>query len=76
MAKAQPKRKRVDNVLSMAVVDSNLVTVGGSADIADADIARRAYALYLARGCEHGHDADDWFQAERELRHTAKSTAA
>ncbi len=32
------------------------------------DIARRAYDLYLARRCEHGHDVDDWLQAERELR--------
>lgn len=31
-------------------------------------VARRAYDLYLARGCEHGHDVDDWLQAERELR--------
>jgi hypothetical protein len=32
------------------------------------DIARRAYQLYEERGCEHGRDQDDWFQAERELR--------
>jgi hypothetical protein len=31
-------------------------------------IAERAYALYLARGCEDGRDVDDWLQAERELR--------
>ena len=35
--------------------------------ITDADIARRAYDLYLARGCEPGHDVEDWLQAEREL---------
>src|ERR1019366_173592 len=34
----------------------------------DSDIARRAYELYLARGCEHGHDVEDWLQAEHELR--------
>lgn len=33
-----------------------------------AAVARRAYNLYLARGCEDGHDIDDWLQAERELR--------
>jgi hypothetical protein len=38
------------------------------------DIARHAYALYLARGGEHGHDVDDWLQAERELQ--ASSTIA
>ncbi len=33
----------------------------------DAEIARRAYDLYLARGREDGHDLEDWLQAEREL---------
>ncbi len=36
--------------------------------LANNDVARRAYDLYLARGREHGHDVDDWMQAERELR--------
>lgn len=30
-------------------------------------IASTAYELFLARGAEHGHDLDDWLQAEREL---------
>lgn len=30
-------------------------------------IARRAYELFEARGGEHGHDWEDWFQAESEL---------
>jgi hypothetical protein len=42
----------------------------------DSDIARRAYDLYLARGCEHGHDVDDWLKAERDLRETRRSNAA
>ena len=31
------------------------------------EIRRRAYEIYLQRGCAHGHDLDDWFNAEREL---------
>jgi hypothetical protein len=30
-------------------------------------IAVRAYALYEARGGEHGQDLEDWLQAEREI---------
>ena len=30
-------------------------------------IAARAYQIYLERGCQHGHDIDDWLQAEYEL---------
>ena len=33
--------------------------------------ARRAYELYLARGGAHGHDVEDWLQAERELNHAS-----
>ena len=35
-------------------------------------IARRAYELFLARGEQHGHDLDDWLQAERELAEAAR----
>ncbi len=38
-----------------------------SAAVTDSAIARRAYERYLARGGEHGHDVEDWIQAEREL---------
>jgi DUF2934 family protein len=30
-------------------------------------IRLRAYALYESRGCEDGHDFDDWLQAEAEI---------
>jgi hypothetical protein len=42
----------------------------------DHQIAQRAYDLFLARGCEHGHDVDDWLQAEGELRGTVSAAAA
>jgi DUF2934 family protein len=38
------------------------------ADVTDHEIARRAYELYLARGREDGHDLEDWFHAEQEVR--------
>jgi len=31
------------------------------------EIQMHAYAIYVRRGSEHGHDLDDWLQAEREL---------
>jgi hypothetical protein len=30
-------------------------------------IARRAFEIYEQRGGGHGHDWDDWLQAEREV---------
>jgi hypothetical protein len=37
-------------------------------------ISDRAYELYEGRGGEHGHDIDDWLQAERELHTSVTST--
>lgn len=31
------------------------------------EIRNRAYEIYLQRGAESGDEAQDWFQAEREL---------
>lgn len=30
-------------------------------------LAKRAYEKFLARGCAHGHDQEDWLAAEQEL---------
>ena len=33
----------------------------------DVRIGQRAYELYERRGCQHGHDLDDWLQAKNEI---------
>lgn len=43
------------------------------ATVADRDIARLAFERYCLRGGQHGHDVDDWLQAERELRGVSRS---
>jgi hypothetical protein len=40
------------------------------------DIARRAYERFVERGGGHGHDMDDWFEAERELQERSFSETA
>lgn len=34
----------------------------------DVEIRELAYEIYLSRGASDGHDLDDWYAAERELR--------
>ena len=47
---------------------------GEPLNIAAADSPRleairiRAYEIHIERGGQPGHDLDDWFQAERELK--------
>lgn len=39
-------------------------------------IARRAFALWQARGCPDGSETEDWLQAEEELRAALNSRNA
>ena len=31
------------------------------------EVAREAYLIYVAHGCEDGHDQEHWYEAERRL---------
>ncbi len=68
--------KRKTDDAGASVVDRSPKSLPNrSARVTDSDVARRAYDRYLARGGDHGHDVDDWLQAERELRKPQLSTA-
>ena len=47
---------------------AQLAPAAGSEPSAEREeqIRQRAYQLYEQRGCEHGHDVEDWLMAERE----------
>jgi hypothetical protein len=69
-------RQTKSNVLTMPSVNSSPAPSQISQEMSDADISRRAYERFLERGAEHGHDLDDWLEAERELRQPATSHVA
>lgn len=48
----------------------------GNDDALKQEIARRAYVRFCDRGCAHGGDIDDWFEAERELLESRESESA
>jgi hypothetical protein len=63
-----------EEVLANATVNAGAGPVGAGPGAALAaqptynEIAQAAYQRFLTRGGSHGHDMDDWFEAERELR--------
>jgi hypothetical protein len=61
-----PKAKTAERAATAA--DRAPKSLAQAATSSDGDVARRAYDLYLARGCEPGHDVEDWLRAEREIR--------
>ena len=74
-----PRRRRRDREPPTQMVGTPATVPNATGDIRNAvehlaieptheDIARRAYQLFEDRGREHGHDLEDWLQAERELR--------
>lgn len=63
------RRRRTDLRSTTNVQDSQRAraderAVGGTTQD---DVAQRAYERFEARGGEHGHDWEDWFEAEEEL---------
>jgi hypothetical protein len=70
---ADPKKKS-NKASAPASTRSTRKRKTAPAQVTHGEVARRAYDLYLARGCKHGHDLDDWLRAERELRGTLSAT--
>ena len=48
-------------------------TTSSLSTLTHADIANRAYELFLASGAAHGRDIEHWLNAERELRQRSVS---
>lgn len=71
MARARTKHDAV-----VSVTNSSPRPLLQPPTVTGSDIARRAYDLYLARGCETGHDVEDWLKAEQELLGTMSSAGA
>ena len=59
--KPAPRRRATVRTLREAVGHGELLTPTHN------EIAEAAYHRYLNRGGGHGRDADDWYEAEREL---------
>jgi hypothetical protein len=67
-ARHQAAISKTDDVVAAAANHSATSPPNRPEHVADADIACRAYSLFVAQGREHGHDVDNWLQAERELQ--------
>jgi hypothetical protein len=73
---AKTRIKRISNVLAMPGPESSAQGLDKATELTALDIARRAFEIYCDRGRQHGHDVDDWLQAERELRGSAEAAVA
>lgn len=66
MSRQKPQNFSARRSQPISAEDSRSEVVPSS--VTQEQISIRAYEIYLARGGEHGRDAEDWYQAERELK--------
>lgn len=72
----KPSRQTESDQLRVRSDDASPATSQIEEAVSDSVISRRAYERFLERGAEHGHDLDDWLEAERELRQSPTSQVA
>ena len=41
-----------------------------------ARVARKAYEVFEGRGADHGHDVEDWLEAERQVKEINRERGA
>jgi hypothetical protein len=70
---AKTVRRNTTHMITTAADRTSKTLADRSAPVMD-EIAGYAYALYLSRGGADGHDVEDWLQAERALRDSARIT--
>jgi Protein of unknown function (DUF2934) len=66
---ASPKRslEKPEQASEPSSQNPDAPTIAGNSP-SEAEIAARAYEIYLEHGSRDGNDLDDWLQAERELK--------
>ena len=48
----------------------------GSLELTEDVVRTRAYELFEQRGYQHGHDVEDWLEAEAELKGKKSTSSA
>jgi hypothetical protein len=56
--------------------EAEAIAGNGASGIAEDAISKRAYELWLERGCPEGSPEQDWYQAESEMRSHGGQPAA
>jgi len=67
--KAAPKKKAAKNA-AVAKTEATAPRTTPKIDLRTYvnELNRRAYEIFQQKGSSHGHDWDDWFQAEKEVK--------
>jgi DUF2934 family protein len=68
------KSRRTKKAVATTSTQTALTVVENHNEASTEAVAARAYQLYIERGCTHGHDLDDWIEAERQIKTESQQT--
>ena len=64
-------RKRTTQKAPLLTMESNGSRSSAAKPFPHDEVAQLAHRYWAERGGQHGHDVEDWFRAEQELRSKA-----
>ena len=67
-AKSRKAPAKKASVLTMENRTNGSYTPSAPQPVSQEEVARLAHRYWAERGGQHGHDVEDWFRAEQELR--------
>lgn len=65
---AKPRKAPVKKAAILTMTNNGSPSLPSAKHASHEEVARLAHRLWAERGCQHGHDVEDWFRAEQELR--------
>ncbi|HEV2324274.1 MAG TPA: DUF2934 domain-containing protein [Terracidiphilus sp.] len=67
-APAKPRKTQAKKADILTMNGNGSHSASGAQPVSRDEVARLAHRYWAERGCKHGHDVEDWFRAEQELR--------
>lgn len=65
---AKPRKTPAKKASILTMESNGSRSSSASAPVAHDEVAQLAHRFWAERGGQHGHDVEDWFRAEQELR--------
>lgn len=67
-APAKPRKSPPKKADILTMPNGSSQPTSATPPVPKEEVARLAHRFWAERGGQHGHDMDDWFRAEQELR--------
>lgn len=67
-APAKPRKSPAKKADILTMPNGSSQPTSAAPPVPKEEVARLAHRFWAERGGQHGHDMDDWFRAEQELR--------